>query len=218
MACLWPYAPPMHLNLSAILKRVDSTWGHDCFTRRKKIRDLSWNGFKVHVGAGCLWTGSLANLHVRFGGRDFGRHCFAICDGSEICPIFSVIGTWSAPQLQVFGLTYFLFLILFGHSQSIHALLSSLTSLFISTLLPSLDLPDAATTASPKLKISLDLGSVFLRRFCFTCGIIDEGVGDAQVCILKCLSDGCQVLRVLPRFVMSYVESLPTVYFRTSSP
>lgn len=63
-------------------------------------------GFKVDPGAGCLWSYSWAKFHVRFGGCDVGRNCFAICDESEICPIFSVIDSWSATcttSFQSFG-------------------------------------------------------------------------------------------------------------------
>ena len=175
----------MHLSVPAILKRLDFTWGHDCSTRRKKIRDLSWKGFKVHPGAGFLWSYSWAKFHVRFGGRDVGRNCFATL----------VIDTWSADWFLPFA-----------HSQSINPLAVVISHLwsFCNKIQP---LP------APICKWQWTLVSYFsLPRFFFTCGIIDEGVGDAEVCVLKSLPDGCQVSRVLPRSAMCYASMFPTVY------
>lgn len=144
------YAPPMHLSRPAILKRVDSTWGHDCSTRRKKIRDLSWKGFKVHPGAGCLWSYSRAKFHVKvwrawFWPKLFERGC------DEFCAILWVIDTWSATcitSFELFGLAYWF--LPFAHSQSIIHLL--ICEAFATN----------PTTASPNLQMTMDIGFVFL--------------------------------------------------------
>lgn len=62
-------------------------------------------------------TVGLRKFHVRFGGCDFGRNCFALCD--EFCAILWVMDTWSATCTASFQSVWTRLLVLSFCSQSI---------------------------------------------------------------------------------------------------